>query len=43
MKMAVIKTIQQLKAENIDLGSRLYYCSNTGEGRKMRKRNRKNN
>lgn len=31
------KTIQQLKAEIKDLSGRLYYCSNTGEGRKVRK------
>jgi len=31
------KTIAQLEAEIKDLSSRLYYCSNTGEGRKMRR------
>jgi hypothetical protein len=35
-KMAT-KTTAQLKAEIKDLGERLYYCSNSGEGRKMRR------
>lgn len=29
--------VSSLKAEIRDLSSRLYYCSNSGEGRKMRK------
>jgi len=31
------QTIAQLSAEIRDFSERLYYCSNTGEGRKMRK------
>jgi len=30
-------TIAQLKTDIKDLSDRLYYCSNTGEGRKMRR------
>ena len=27
----------ELRREQIELGERLYYCSNSGEGRKMRR------
>lgn len=36
-KMAMIPTIQDLQEQNRDLGSRLALCSNSGEGRKVRK------
>ena len=29
--------VAQLKVDITDLSNRLYYCSNNGEGRKMRK------
>ena len=32
-----IQKITALTAENSDLSSRLYYCSNSGEGRAIRK------
>lgn len=32
-----IPTIGQLKEQNRDLGSRLALCSNSGEGRKVRR------
>ncbi len=30
------KTSEELRLEQIDLGRRLYYCSDSGEGRKVR-------